>query len=277
MKNKLIFLLSTILISNLVYSQKPDYYFTKGQISMDSSNFKQAKLYYDSALMKNPKHSSSYFNRGLCERILEENNKAIEDFTYYMTLVPNDGDAFSQRGSAKSSLNDTFGSLRDYDTSLMLLPNNYDTRIDRGLLLGSLDSMELALKDFNYAFKLDSTKFDGVYNIGITLYYLNQNDSAIKYLNYGIQINSFSSISWYYRAKARYYIDDYDNALKDINKAISLDNSDFNYLIARALIYLYNENEFDDELAEDDFNLAIKMGSKEAQKLLDEFFEDDIS
>ena len=45
--------------------------------------------------------------------------------------------------------------------------------------------------------------------------------------------------------------------------------------IARAKIYYYNDNDYDDYLAEDDLYTALKMGSEEAKRLLDELFSDD--
>ncbi len=72
-------------------AQKFDYYFDKGQTNLHTGNYKLAISYYDSALKKNPKHASSYFNRGLSKIIIEDNEGAILDFTKYITLIPNDG------------------------------------------------------------------------------------------------------------------------------------------------------------------------------------------
>ena len=95
-----------------VSAQKFDYYFDKGQINLDTGNYKLAISYYDSSLKKNPKHASSYFNRGLSKIIIEDNKGAIFDFTKYITLIPNDGDGYSQRGDARKYLKDTIGCLK---------------------------------------------------------------------------------------------------------------------------------------------------------------------
>ena len=39
---------------------------------------------------------------------------------------------------------------------------------------------------------------------------------------------------------------------------------------------MFNENEYDDDLGEDDLYTALKMGSEEAGKLLDEYYTDDV-
>jgi tetratricopeptide (TPR) repeat protein len=104
---------------------------------------------------------------------------------------------------------------------------------------------------------------------------MKQNDSALKYFTKSIKLDSTDDRPWYYRSKIYYDKDDYDIALKDINEAIKLNNKDADYYIARALIYIYNESEYDDDLGEDDLYTALKMGSDEAKKLLDEYFSED--
>ena len=38
---------------------------------------------------------------------------------------------------------------------------------------------------------------------------------------------------------------------------------------------MFNDNDYDDDLAEDDLYTALKMGSEEAKDLLDEYFSED--
>ena len=38
---------------------------------------------------------------------------------------------------------------------------------------------------------------------------------------------------------------------------------------------MFNDNEFDDDLGEDDLYTALDMGSKEAKMLLDEYYNND--
>ena len=90
-----------------------------------------------------------------------------------------------------------------------------------------------------------------------------------------LTIDSTDDRPWYYRSKLKYYKKEFDNSLKDINQAIELNNKDADYYIARAKIYMFNDNEYDDDLGEDDLYTALKMGSDEAKSLLEEFYQDD--
>jgi serine/threonine-protein kinase len=106
---KYFIIISVLFCYGSLNAQKFDYYFDKGQMNLDTGNYKLAISYYDSALIKNPKHASSYFNRGLSKIIIEDNKGAILDFTKYIKLVPGDGDGYSQRGDARKYLKDTIG------------------------------------------------------------------------------------------------------------------------------------------------------------------------
>lgn len=43
----------------------------------------------------------------------------------------------------------------------------------------------------------------------------------------------------------------------------------------RAKIYMFNESEYDDDMAIEDLNKAIKLGSEEAKELLEEYFSEE--
>jgi tetratricopeptide (TPR) repeat protein len=83
-----------------------------------------------------------------------------------------------------------------------------------------------------------------------------------------------ASKPYYFIAKILYTIDSYDEALSEINTAIRLNDNKAYYYVLRAKIYMFNENEYDDETAIEDLNKAIKMGSEEAKELLEEYFSE---
>ena len=71
-----------------------------------------------------------------------------------------------------------------------------------------------------------------------------------------------------------YTLDNYDTALSEINTAIRLNNKIASYYVIRAKIYMFKESEYDDDMAIEDLNKAIKMGSEEAKELLAEYFSE---
>ena len=132
----------------------------------------------------------------------------------------------------------------------------------------------MALKDYSNAYNLDSTKSRAPYFIGLIYYYTDKFDLANTFFNKCTIIDSAAPGPYFYRANIMYTIDDYDKALSEINTAIRLNNEKASYYVMRAKIYMFNENEYDD-MAIEDLNKAIKMGSEEAKDLLAEYFSEE--
>jgi tetratricopeptide (TPR) repeat protein len=110
--------------------------------------------------------------------------------------------------------------------------------------------------------------------MGLIYYYSDKFDLANHLFKKCTLIDSTAPGPYYYRAKIMYNIDNYDTALDEINTAIRLVKVNASYYVMRAKIYMFNESEYDDDMAIEDLNKAIKMGSEEAKELLDEYFSE---
>jgi tetratricopeptide (TPR) repeat protein len=273
LQSKSIFILTVFIF--LGYSsnaQKFEFFFEKGQEYVKNGNFKTAVLYFDTAIKIEPQFANSYFNRALVKDQLNDVKGAVNDLNNYIILVPKDASAYYYRGLMKYFFRDTSGSIIDCDLSLLINPKNIDARLLRGKLLGGIDSISLSQEDFTYAYKLDSTNDEVIYYKGVTHYYLKELDTAIKYLLKSNNIDTNRRNPYHFIAKCYYLKKDYTNALININKALSLDsNDDLNY-VARALIYINNENKEDDNLAKVDLYKALEMGSLYAKKIIEEYY-----
>jgi tetratricopeptide (TPR) repeat protein len=229
-------------------------------------------LYFDTAIKLEPQVANSYFNRALIKDELDDKKGAINDLNNYIVLVPNDADAYHYRGQMKKLSKDTSGAMIDCDLSLLLNPNHLDARILRGRLFLGIDSLILSQEDFTYAYMLDSTNPEVLFHKGAVHYFMDEPDTALKYLHKCIDIDSAKYSPYYYLSKSYYSKKDYVNALKYINTAIRLDSNDQINFVARALIYLYNEDKEDNYLAKEDLYKAVEMGSENAKKIIAEIY-----
>jgi tetratricopeptide (TPR) repeat protein len=73
-----------------------------------------------------------------------------------------------------------------------------------------------------------------------------QYDSAIKYLILCFKKDTNYINALYYKAYSNYEKNEFDLALADANILIDKVPKDPDYLILRALIYLFNDSEYDD-------------------------------
>jgi tetratricopeptide (TPR) repeat protein len=110
--------------------------------------------------------------------------------------------------------------------------------------------------------------------MGLIYYYSEKYDFANTLFKKCTNIDSIATGPYYYRAKILYTIDSYDEAISEINTAIRLNDNKAYYYVLRAKIYMFNESEYDDDMAIEDLNKAIKMGSEEAKELLAEYFSE---
>jgi tetratricopeptide (TPR) repeat protein len=256
-------------------AQKFGYFFDKGREFMNNNNYKTAVLYFDTAIKLEPQSANSYFNRAIAKDELDDIKGAINDMNSYVVLVPNDADAYHYRGLMKKLYKDTSGAIIDCDLSLLLNPKHIDSRILRGRLLLGIDSLILSQEDFTYAYKLDSTNAEVLYNKGMTHYFLEEPDTALKYLHKCSDIDTTKKSPYYFISKSYYNKKDYINALKYINIAIRLDPNDKLDYVARALIYLYNEDKEDNYLAKEDLYKAVELGSEYAKEIIEEVYSEE--
>ena len=275
MKNKLIVIICFIILSNNSKAQTFEYYYNIADSLLTSEKFDSAIYYYDSALKKDPSNLNSQFNRGLCYLYLEKYKSAINDFESYIKTNKNDPDAYSFRAECKRELGDSTGSLKDYDSAVILSPNDPKLRIERGKFRSIMSLGDLSNEDFDYSIKLDSTQYYPYYLKALNLFWADNYNSSILYFSKAINLNPTFANSYFYCAQVRLAMKEEDNAIKLLNKAIELLPKNPEYYLSRGKVYLFNESEYDDNLAYEDLSKAAELGSKEAEDLIDEYFTDD--
>jgi|GEM_PF-2709493 len=249
-------------------------YFHKAEKYFQEEEFTFAKLYYDSALLKNPNHTASYFKKGLCYFILEDYQSAIKDFNRTISLGNRLALAYSLRADCKMRMGNIDGGLLDLDTTIQLEPNNYDYRVDRGLAFFAEDHYYKALSDFFYAYDLDSTRFKLNYYIGLIFVNLNESDYALKYLKKSLAVDSTNDDLNILLAQNYFEKKDYDLALKFVNQCIKPSDTESVKYYLRALIYFFNHSSEDNALGIADVKTAIQLGSDLAIIFWKKYFED---
>ena len=83
MLKNLLAVLTILLVFATTTSAQNKYfltYYNKAQKLYDAEDYINAKLYYDSAIKKNPSHAKAYYKRGLCIYAEENLQGALKDF-----------------------------------------------------------------------------------------------------------------------------------------------------------------------------------------------------
>jgi tetratricopeptide (TPR) repeat protein len=113
---QLIFLLLSLCLYTLGYSQTAEEYFKTGSAIYNARNgdYREAILYFSGAIEINPKYKDAYYRRGYAKHLLEDYRGAIADFNKVIELNPKDAYAYYMRGLCKNKLGDKNGACLDW-------------------------------------------------------------------------------------------------------------------------------------------------------------------
>jgi tetratricopeptide (TPR) repeat protein len=144
-----------------------------------------------------------YFNRGIAERELCDDQGAVEDFNEALRLFPKNADILNNRGIVKNELGDLKGAFDDYNEALRLDPNNSPTYNNRGIandalanhkgasgdFKGAIDDHKKAIDDYTKALRLAPKFTEAYFNRGITRDKLGDNKGAQEDFNEAIRLD----------------------------------------------------------------------------------------
>ncbi|MFM1930676.1 MAG: hypothetical protein RL387_2004 [Bacteroidota bacterium] len=271
----ILFLCSFFIFSNLP-AQNYKYYFNSAKVLYKAGNFESAIKYFDTAISKNSKRVNAFYNRGLCYAELNEHFRAENDFSYFIVKYPNDASAYHERALSRSEINDTLGALEDFNKSIQLDPKKRNFRLERSMFLAeTLEDRTASIQDLDAMIHQDSTDAFAYFMKGYNLYFLEQYDSAFTNFNSAYKHDSTNEFTSYYLGKYYNINQEYSKAIVCFSNAIQINAEDYRFFEGRGLAYLYNDDDEDDYLACEDFQTAVKLGSKAAQKFIDDYCEED--
>ena len=173
-------------------------YFNEGKKWLESGEPEVALTSFSKAIALNPKHSESYYQRGITNDILDKFSCAIEDFTKVIDLNSDSKDispvlrnSYYQRGLVKNYVKDYEGAMLDFlDASFSLNPNKDRHQLSlnflgSGLACYGLKNYKDALSDFNKAISMNPNCVEG---------YLNRGRSELKLENFRYARRDFDKV-----------------------------------------------------------------------------------
>jgi len=118
------------------------------------TNPRQALIYLNKAVAKDPKFANVYSNRGNAYRDLKQYPKALTDYNKAISLNPAHVKAYNNRANIYYEQKKYQQALKDYNQCIRLNPNYTIAYINRGLVFYQLKSKTRACKDFQKACQL---------------------------------------------------------------------------------------------------------------------------
>lgn len=186
----------------------------------------------------------NYFFKG--QNLQEEGKytEAVEYYTKYIKIFPNDAKAYNYRGLAYQDKKDYDKAISDYTQSIKIDPKYVPAYANRGECYFKMENNEKALKDFTQLLKLDPGNMSVYYARGLVHSREEDWEEAISDYTKVIKDDPYYVQAYLNRGLAHYYKSDYEMAIIDWKKCIKLDGSlapTLNPLIDRAdLLWQYN-------------------------------------
>ena len=115
------------------------------------TNPRQALIYLNKAVAKDPKFANVYSNRGNAYRDLKQYPKALNDYSKAISLDPAHVKAYNNRGNIYYEQKKYREALKDYNKCIQLNPKYPLAFINRGLVYYQLKKKPQACKDFQKA------------------------------------------------------------------------------------------------------------------------------
>jgi tetratricopeptide (TPR) repeat protein len=157
-----------------------------------------------------------YKQRGDLFYNLQNNNKALLDYSKAIELKSDDSEAYNNRGSTKNNLKDYTGAMMDYNKAIALKPDFAEAYNNRGVLKNNINNLKGAIMDYDKAIKLNPNFSIAYSNRGCGKDDLKHYQEAIRDYDKAIKLNPNNSENYHGRGVVKYNLKDYIEAIKEI-------------------------------------------------------------
>lgn len=202
-----------------------------GVISLKKEDYNDAVTWFDRAIISDSSQYVSYYNRGVCYRVLGETELALKDINKSIELNHKVQEAYFKRALIKKENGNYTGSIADYNSAILL----------------------------------DSSYSEAIYNRSFTYKVLGDNWSAERDIDLLISENENRPEYWNMKGNLQILHGNIEDAIVSYNIALSYNHeySDayYNRGIAKLLLNLTVS-------ACDDFQMSIDLGNEKAQEIM---------
>lgn len=197
-------------------------YINRGNAYVVDENYKQAITDYNKAISYEPSAADAYIDRAVAKSAQENITGAIEDYDKAISIGPADDKMYSERALLKLGMQNITGAIEDFNKAIEKKSSSEKYYNQRGIAYGMDGKYKEAIADFAKAIELNADYADAYSNRGYAEMNLLQNDEAIKDLTLAIEKNSSEARSYYIRGLAYEQMENNEEACTDLNKAYEL-------------------------------------------------------
>jgi superkiller protein 3 len=197
----------------------------KGDSLLEQEKPEIAQPFYREAIQNNEKNAAAYAGLGEAYDLLDENDKALENYLKALSLDSELTELYTPIGSLYFQKGDMLQADSYLTKALAVSADNAETQLFLGLVRYKQDRTDEATAAFRRAIELDPASAEAHYYLGETLDKAGKTTEAIAEYNTAIQINPKYTEAWFDLGVAYYNTKKYEEAINAYKQTIKLKNT----------------------------------------------------
>jgi len=169
----------------------------------------------------------AYEIRGLVYYKINEQEKAISDFSCAINIDPTVKTTYIYRGIAFDDIGENQNAIEDYNKAIEIDPNYKLTYFYRASTYSKLKEYQKAINDYSKTIEIDPNYISSYNNRGLTYSDLKEYQKANNDFNKAIEINPKNADYYYSRGLSYKRLGIYEKALDDFKKHIELGDTEY--------------------------------------------------
>lgn len=189
--------------------------FGLGRCYENMRNASMALEYFDKAIEVNPKCAPAFYHRGsVYEYILRKHDKALENYTQFIALEPDDEDGYFRRALVLKMSGKNEQADADFSKAIEIKPNWSSPYLYRGEVRAARGKYAEAVADYTKAIELQGGNWLAYQRRAYTRILMCDFENALADATEGVRLNE--GFSWGHNLKGRALmaLGRYDEALK---------------------------------------------------------------
>ena len=246
----IIFLLLAIFLTSskkAIAQYTPDDYFERGKKVHKQGDLAKAIEYYSYALSLEANCEKCYYNRGMAFMEIEKYHKSRSDFDKVLKINPADTDAYEQRGGLHYLLGNYEAAISDYNFVIQVRPEA-SMYINRGMAYLEQSKYNNALRDLETAMRIEKNDPETYRIIGDVYFAKNDLEGAIEYYGMALDLDPNNEQTLNNRGNTFHEMGLEALALQDYDHAISIYKNSYTY--TNRANYWLKQGEYEKALAD---------------------------
>lgn len=164
-------------------------YFYKAYDSFEKGKYQIAVENYSKYIGLSPNEAKAYNYRGLSYAMLEKHKNAFEDYDKAIKIDAQFSPAYYNRGELNYKQEEYEKAIKDFTKVIQFEPNNENAYNARGLAYSKEENYKKSISDFSKVIELDPDDVKGYVNRGLARYYNTDFEEAIQDWKKAIDMN----------------------------------------------------------------------------------------